>query len=217
MKKALFISAAVILLLAFVAGVFLYGTKKTEQAGQLAQQNRSALVRDYSPVLGPADAKVEIVEFFDPACETCRHFYPIVKEILAAEPERIRLVLRYAPFHQNSDYVVALLEAARMQGKYWETLEILLESQDAWVVHHAVQPPQAWMQVQNLGLDLERLQRDMQSPEIAARIRQELADADTLKVMKTPDFFVNGKPLPSFGFEQLQTLVREELENAYRQ
>jgi protein-disulfide isomerase len=216
MKKSLFLSAAAILVLAFVAGVYFYSTSKTEQAGQLAQQNRSALVRDYSPVLGPADAKVEIVEFFDPACETCRHFYPFVKEILAAEPERVRLVLRYAPFHQNSDYVVALLEAARMQGKYWETLEALLESQDAWVVHHAVQPPQAWMQVQNLGLDLERLQHDMQSPEIAARIRQELADADTLKVMKTPEFFVNGKPLPSFGFEQLQALVQEELASAYR-
>jgi protein-disulfide isomerase len=111
---------------------------------------------------------------------------------------------------------VALLEAARMQGKYWETLEALLESQDAWVVHHAVQPPQAWMQVQNLGLDLERLQNDMQSPEIAARIRQELADVETLKVMKTPEFFVNGKPLPSFGFEQLQALVQEELASAYR-
>ena len=216
MKKSLFISAAAILLLAFVAGAYFYSTSKTEQAGQLAQQNRAALVRDYSPALGPADAKVEIVEFFDPACETCRRFYPFVKEILAAEPERVRLVLRYAPFHQNSDYVVALLEAARMQGKYWETLETLLESQDAWVVHHAVQPPQAWMQVQNLGLDLERLQHDMQSPEIAALIRQELADADTLKVMKTPDFFVNGKPLPSFGFEQLQALVQEELASAYR-
>jgi protein-disulfide isomerase len=216
MKKSLFLSAAAILVLAFVAGIYFYSTSKTEQAGQLAQQNRAALVRDYSPVLGPADAKVEIVEFFDPACETCRRFYPFVKEILAAEPERVRLVLRYAPFHQNSDYVVALLEAARMQGKYWETLEALLASQDAWVVHHAVQPQQAWMQVQNLGLDLERLQHDMQSPEIAALIRQELADADTLKVMKTPEFFVNGKPLPSFGFEQLQALVQEELASAYR-
>jgi protein-disulfide isomerase len=216
MKKSLFLSAAAILVLAFVAGIYFYSTSKTEQAGQLAQQNRAALVRDYSPVLGPADAKVEIVEFFDPACETCRRFYPFVMEILAAEPERVRLVLRYAPFHQNSDYVVALLEAARMQGKYWETLEALLASQDAWVVHHAVQPQQAWMQVQNLGLDLERLQHDMQSPEIAALIRQELADADTLKVMKTPEFFVNGKPLPSFGFEQLQALVQEELASAYR-
>lgn len=216
MKKTLFISAAIILLLAFVAGAYVYSTSKTEQARQLAQQNRSALVRDYSPVLGPVEARVEIVEFFDPACETCRRFYPFVKDILAAEPERIRLVLRYAPFHQNSDYVVALLEAARKQGKYWETLETLLASQDAWVVHHAVQPQQAWMQIQGLGLDLEQLQTDMQSPEIAALVAQDMADADTLKVVRTPEFFVNGKPLPSFGFEQLQTLVAEELANAYR-
>ncbi len=48
------------------------------------------------------------------------------------------------------------------------------------------------------------------------RVRQELADANTLKVMKPPDFFVNGKPLPGFGFERLQALVQEGLASAYR-
>jgi protein-disulfide isomerase len=216
MKKTLFISAAVVLVLAFVAGAWFYSSGKTEEAGQLVQQNQSALVRDYAPVLGSPDARVEIVEFFDPACETCRRFYPFVKEILAAHPDRVRLVLRYAPFHQDSDYVVALLEAARKQDRYWETLEALLATQDAWVIHHAVQPQLVWQQVQGLGLDLERLQNEMQSPEIAALIKQELADADTLQVMKTPEFFVNGRPLPSFGFEQLKNLVEEEVAKAYR-
>ncbi|MDP2253620.1 MAG: thioredoxin domain-containing protein, partial [Thiobacillus sp.] len=99
MKKMLFIAAAVVLLLAFVGGAIFYGTQKTEQAGQLAYANKSALVREHSPVLGHADARVEIVEFIDPACGTCRNFYPLVKEMLAAHPDRIRLVLRYAPFH----------------------------------------------------------------------------------------------------------------------
>lgn len=216
MKKTLFISAAVVLVLAFVVGAWFYSSGKTEEAGERAQQNQSALVRDYAPVLGSPDARVEIVEFFDPACETCRRFYPFVKEILAAHPDRVRLVLRYAPFHQNSDYVVALLEAARKQDRYWQTLEALLATQDGWVIHHAVQPQLVWQQVQGLGLDLERLQHDMQSPEIAALIKQELADTDTLQVMKTPEFFVNGRPLPSFGFEQLKNLVEEEVAKAYR-
>ncbi len=216
MKKTLFITAAVILLLAFVGGAIFYGTQKTEQAGQLAYENKSALVREHSRVLGHADARVEIVEFIDPACGTCRHFYPLVKEMLAAHPDRIRLVLRYAPFHQNADYVVALVEAAGKQGKYWETLEALLAAQDDWVMNHAVQPEQVWRHVEGLGLDLAQLRSDMNAPEIARLIAQDLEDANVLKVTQTPEFFVNGKPLPSFGYEPLKKLVDDALASEYR-
>ncbi|MCD6705244.1 MAG: thioredoxin domain-containing protein [Thiobacillus sp.] len=216
MKKTLFITAAVILLLAFVGGAIFYGTQKTEQAGQLADENKSALVREHSRVLGHADARVEIVEFIDPACGTCRDFYPVVKEMLAAHPDRIRLVLRYAPFHQNADYVVALVEAAGKQGKYWETLEALLAAQDDWVMNHAVQPEQVWRHVEGLGLDLAQLRSDMNAPEIARLIAQDLEDANALKVTQTPEFFVNGKPLPSFGYEPLKKLVDDALASEYR-
>lgn len=216
MKKTLFIAAAVVLLLVFVAGGLYYRAERTEQAEQLAQQNPAALVREHSRVLGQASARVEIVEFLDPACETCRRFYPFVKDMLATHPERIRLVLRYAPFHKNADYVVALLEAAGKQGKYWETLEALLAVQDDWVLHHAVQPERVWQHAEGLGLDLERLQNDMKAPEIARLIAQDLDDARVLNVTQTPEFFVNGKPLPSFGYEPLKKLVDEALESAYR-
>ncbi|MHB0983190.1 MAG: DsbA family protein [Thiobacillus sp.] len=216
MKKTLFISAAVILLLAFVGGAIFYGTQKTEQAGQLADENKSALVREHSPTLGHADARVEIVEFIDPACGTCRDFYPLVKEMLAAHPDRIRLVLRYAPFHQNADYVVALVEAAGKQGKYWETLEALLAAQGDWVMNHAVQPERVWRHVEGLGLDLTQLRSDMDAPEIARLIAQDLEDVNALKITQTPEFFVNGKPLPSFGYEPLKKLVDEALASEYR-
>jgi protein-disulfide isomerase len=216
MKKTLFITAAVILLLAFVGGAIFYGTQKTEQAGQLASENKSALVREHSPTLGHADARVEIVEFIDPACGTCRNFYPLVKEMLAAHPDRIRLVLRYAPFHQNADYVVALVEAAGKQGKYWETLEALLAAQGDWVMNHAVQPERVWRHVEGLGLDLAQLRSDMDAPEIARLIAQDLEDVNALKITQTPEFFVNGKPLPSFGYEPLKKLVDEALASEYR-
>jgi protein-disulfide isomerase len=57
---------------------------------------------------------------------------------------------------------------------------------------------------------------DMNAPDVAQRIAQELQDAKTLKVTQTPEYFVNGRPLPSFGLEQLQALVREEVQASYR-
>lgn len=210
-QKTIFVVALTFLLIAFSGGAYFYSAQQEKAANQLAEANSAALIRLHSPSQGKADAPVVIVEFIDPACETCAAFYTRVKQILAANPGQIRLVVRYAPFHKGSDKVVALLEAARLQGKFWPALEALLASQGAWVANHTAQADLAWKQLGNIGLDQERLALDLSSPEIARVIEQDLADAATLKVTMTPEYFVNGKPLPSFGFEQLQTLINEAL------
>lgn len=215
-RKTLFILAALALLLAFVVGTLLHTAERTEQAAQQADIHRDALERMYSPSLGPRDAAVVIVEFLDPACETCKNFYPRVKALLAEHPGQIRLVLRYAPFHDGSDKVVAVLEAARKQGKYWPTLEALLAAQAEWTEHHSARLERVWPHLEGLGLNMEQLKTDMAAPEIADLIAQDLADAATLDVSKTPDFFVNGRPLPSFGYRQLRDLVDAALNEAAR-
>lgn len=215
-RKTLFIVAAIVLLLVFVVGTLLYTAEKAEQSTQLAESNQDALVRMYSPTLGKQDAPVVIVEFLDPACETCKNFYPRVKELMAAHPDQIRLVLRHTPFHDGSDKVVAVLEAARKQDKFWPALEALLATQSEWAPHHRAEVDLVWPHLEGLGLNIEQVKADMNAPEIADLIAQDLADANTLNVTKTPDFFVNGKPLPSFGYEQLRNLVDEALNEAQR-
>lgn len=210
-QKTLFVVALTILLLVFTGGAFYYSAQQEKQANQLTAANRAALIRMHSPTLGKAEAPVVIVEFLDPACETCGAFYPRVKQLMAANPDKIRLVLRYAPFHNGSDKIVALLEAARMQGKFWPVLEALLASQADWAPHHTAQVALAWPHLEGLGLNMEQMAFDLTSPDIAKVIEQDLADAKTLNVTMTPEFFVNGKPLPSFGFEQLQQLVDDAL------
>ena len=210
-QKTLFVVSAIGLLLAFVAGVLFYNAQQEKAANQLAEANRAVLVRMHSPTLGKADAPVVIVEFLDPACETCRVFYPMVKQMMAAHPDRIRLVLRYAPFHQGSDKVVAVLEAARRQGKFWPALEALLANQSDWVQNHTANVGRTWKHLGNIGLNMEQMAFDITAPEIASVIAQDLADAKTLKVSKTPEFFVNGRPLPQFGFEELKALVDRAL------
>ena len=214
-QKTLFIAAAVVLLLVFVLGTLVYKSEKIDQSAQLAERNRVHLARMHSPTLGKADAPVVIVEFLDPACGTCAEFYPLVKQMMAANPDRIRLVLRYAPFHDGSDKVVAVLEAARRQGKFWPALEALLSAQADWVRNHTAQVALVWRPLEGLGLNLEQMRVDMAAPEIANVIAQDLADARALGVTKTPEFFVNGKPLPEFGYQPLKKLVDDAL-NATR-
>lgn len=215
-RKTLFIGAAILLLLVFLIGTLVYKSERIDQSAQLAERNRANLTRMHSPALGKPDAPVVIVEFFDPACETCREFYPLVKKMMAADRERIRLVLRYAPFHKGSDKVVAVLEAARKQGKFWPTLEALFASQADWAPHHTPQVALVWPHLEGLGLNLEQLKADMTAPEIAQVIAQDLDDARALNVTKTPEYFVNGRPLPSFGYDQLKKLVDEALNEGPR-
>jgi len=210
-QKTIFIAALVLLALVFAGGAQLYRSQKAQEAVASAGKSKEMLVRFHSQSLGRADARVQIVEFLDPACETCAAFYPLVKQMMAANREDIRLTVRYAPFHQGSDEVVKVLEASRKQAKYWQTLEALLASQPAWVQHHQAQPELIWPHLAKVGLNIEQLKSDMQSPDIARAVAQDVADAKALNVTQTPEYFVNGRPLPSFGFEQLRTLVDEEL------
>ena len=62
---------------------------------------------------------------------------------------------------------------------------------------------------------MEKLNEDVQSAEIARRIKLDMLDAKQLKVSKTPGFFVNGKPLVHFGYQQLQQLVESEIAANY--
>ena len=121
-QKLLVLFSAVLLIIAVVAGAIYYGSQKSSAAAEAYRRDRTTFVRDYSPSIGSPTAKVEIVEFFDPACDTCKAFHPKVKKLIDDHPGKIRLYERYAPFHTGSDAVVKVLAAAHMQGKFWPNI-----------------------------------------------------------------------------------------------
>ena len=214
MARKLLVAGGALAFLALVIGVLLRSVEKAPAPAAAADP--SVLARFHSPSLGDANARVHIAEFMDPACETCREFHPFVKQMMDANPGRIRLSIRYAPFHKGSEDIVRLLEAAKKQGKFWPTLDALFAAQPRWVVDHVARVDFAWPALQGVGLDLDRVKQDMKAPELTQVIRQDIEDAVKLNVTKTPEFFVNGRPMPSFGYEELETLVREALRDAYR-
>jgi protein-disulfide isomerase len=201
---------------AFAVGMSLYQKRIQGAQDQIVRAEQARLVRMHSPVLGPQGAPVTIVEFFDPACETCRAFHPIVKRLMAQYPNEVRLVIRYAPFHQGSDQVVKLLEAAKRQGRYQAVLEAVLEAQPLWADHGRPNPDLTFEIAKAAGLDIERARQDMAGPEMQALLAQDVEDLTALQVKRTPTFFVNGRSLPSFGPDQLAALVAEEVAKVKR-
>jgi protein-disulfide isomerase len=213
-SRRLAVIGGVIAVLAIIGAGYLLSSKSERTVGADDTARAAALASTHSPTLGDANAKVHIVEFLDPACETCAAFFPLVKQVMAQNPGQVRLSVRHVAFHEGSESVVRLLEASRKQDKYWQTLETLLATQSQWTVHHTVDPGRAMQAVGNLGLDLERLAADMDSAEVIEHARRDHADAMTLKVTATPEYFVNGRQMPSFGEQQLMTLIGEELQKA---
>ena len=215
MRRLIFAGSCIVVVVGFLFAASWFKGRRAEQLGFMAQEYASTFVRPHSAVLGAAEARVFIVEFTDPACETCAVFSPIVKRFMETYPGKIRLVVRYAPFHEGSGGAVRVLEAAKVQGKFWETLELLYRNQSVWTQHHQVFLDRIWQLLPQAGLDLQRLEMDMADPRITAVIEQDLADAQALGVRKTPGFFVNGKPLEPFGEKPLAALIAAEVRAQY--
>ncbi len=210
-NKKVVLASIVILFVAFLGGAYFYKSNQSKKIETMSKEQALLFQRPYSLVIGNEDAKVQLVEFLDPACGTCALFYPKVKELMKKHEGKIKLVVRYAPFHQNSNYAVKMLEGAREQNKFSETLELMFASQRYWTNNHVVEPQLLWRILPKAGLDMEKLNEFMNSSKADEIIKQDLADIQKLGIDKTPSFFVNGKPLQVFGWDNLVKLVESQL------
>lgn len=227
-RRGIVLTAGAVAIVSFFGGTLLYqsqsepprigpsqdavATTSKSSEGPIAKSALSApYIQPHSPILGTADAPVTISEFFDPACEACRAFHPIVKNIINTFPGKVRVALRYTTFHGPSKEAVAILEASRRQDKFIPVLEALLEKQPAWAPHG--RPGQSpWEFLGGTGLDIERAKVDAKHPGVTAVINLDAADVEALRVRGTPTFFVNGKPLQKLSPQGLFDLVKQEVE-----
>ena len=207
------ISAVLIIGLVVAAGYYLRGQRaeRAEEVAKQARENAAVFVRPHSRGFGPPDAKVTVVEFLDPECESCRAMFPFVKKLLSHYGARVRLVIRYMPLHPNSSYAVSALEAAGEQGRFAEMLETLFVNQPRWADHHAPKPELIPEFARQVGLDMAAFNRSMNSGAHKSILESDVADGKKLGITATPTFFVNERLLEPLGFETLIQLIEDEL------
>lgn len=221
MKKEVKILLAVLVLVVIAGVVGANYYRKSVQSVPVAPAKVAAeLVRPDSPGLGPVDAKVTVVEFYDPECETCAAYGPIVKTLLKEFDGKVRFVSRYATFHKNARIAAIYTEAAGEQGKYWEMQAKLFEKQKEWGEVHGAGPqpaaaasPSAKFEqfAKELGLNVEQLKISVADPKHGAKIDRDMKDVSSLNIKQTPTFFVNGRKLARLNQQDLRTLINEEL------
>jgi protein-disulfide isomerase len=163
------------------------------------------IAADDSPALGPAGARVTIVEFADFQCPFCAKTVPMIDKVIAANPNDVRFVFKYMPLpmHSRGEPSARAAWAAGKQGKFWEMHHLLFQNQSA------AQDRDFEKFALDLGLDVKKFMSDYESPEGKARIEKDVKLAFEVGVHATPAVFVNGR---EFDFEDdLQSWVTREL------
>lgn len=174
------------------------------RSAALAQAGPSLERDPADPSVGPADARVTVVEFFDFRCPYCRQMVPRIEELLRAERD-VRVVYKDVPIlGPNSVVLSRAALAAHLQGRYeamHEALFALRGNPDEAALRRAAR---------DARVDFDRMVRDMEGPEVTARIEANLAAARALGVRGTPAYVIGGRIVPgAVPVEQLRAAVAE--------
>ena len=144
---------------------------------------------DIDHVRGPDDAPVTIVEYADFECPYCGQAEPALRDLLAEFGDDLRYVFRHLPLtdvHPRAQIAAEAAEGASEQGGFWEMHDALFAHQDA------LRPQDMVAYANDLGLDGERIEREVRRHEYTARVARDVESADLSDVTGTPSFFING-------------------------
>jgi protein-disulfide isomerase len=167
-----------------------------------------AVKTDGAPVRGPANAKITLVEFLDFQCPFCSRVQPTLAQIQKTYGDKVRIVFKHLPLriHAQAPGAAAAAEAAHSQDKFWEMHDLMFANQrDLGDAKY-----QEW--ARQLGLDMDRFQKDLKSPAVGQRIEADSQEAAKLGVSGTPAFFINGRYVSGAQpFDAFKKVIDEEL------
>ena len=174
---------------------------------------------DRGHAAGPANAPVTIVVFSDYQCPACAFLAASLKQIRLTHPDDVRLVYVNTPLSDRDKDALAIqaVEAADLQGKFWEMHDLLFDKQAEW---SALAPAafDAWavQQAAGLGMDATLFQADFNGAVVAGRLQTILSAGD--QSISPPVLFVNRTSLYAglADFASLDTVVRMEALTAHQ-
>ena len=177
-----------------------------EKAGILPVEQ----VTDTDWVRGATTTQVTLIEYSDFQCPACALYFPLVEQLFTENSSKFRFVYRHFPLaqHQNARLAAQASEAAGIQGKFWEMYSMLFSSQKDWEESTDVKTIFTGYATK-LGLDTSKFAIDFESPEIKAKIEENVKSGLKAGVNSTPTFYLDGKKLvnnPQTN-EQFKTLI----------
>jgi len=192
----------VVIILAVLAagGIAIFMSRQGSSANDAA--DASSAVGQTARVRGAADAKISLVEYGDYQCPTCGQYHPILQELLARYPGKVKLEFHHFPLvqmHSNAMAAAIAAESAGDQGKFWEMHDLLFEHQRQWgdLRNPSPNPEAVFLQFAlQLGLDSNKFMQSMRSPETRDRVLADVRRGNPI-VKGTPTFVLDGQVIPN--------------------
>lgn len=162
--------------------------------GIVAASSQSGDIADH--VFGNTDSKVILIEYGDFQCPSCGGAHPQIKAVTEEYKDRIAFIFRNFPLtsiHPNAKAAAGAVEAAGLQGKYWEMHNLVFESQQDWSSLTGAERNSAFVgYAESLGLDKDRFLSDLAAEQVNKKISFDLALGKKVGVEATPTFYLNG-------------------------
>jgi protein-disulfide isomerase len=160
--------------------------RRVEEGVQALAAAHGSKPLGHPPSFGPVDAKVTLIEFTDFTCSECARGSPVAEQVRNRHPS-VRFVFRQSPIgaRPEAHRVSEASLAAHAQGKFWEYHDLLFSNQ------HDLSDRALERYAKQVGLDLVRFKRALDTHEYAAEVDADLELGKKALVSKPPAMFVN--------------------------
>ncbi len=184
-------------------------------AGEGATSDKIPVGNSYTK--GNPNAPVTVVEFSDFQCPYCGRGATTLDQLIEKYPQDVRIVFKHNPlaFHKEAPAASIATMAAGEQGKFWEMHDLLFKEQKQMKANAADMKGWTSGLAKQLGLDVQKFQKDFDNPAFAKQIETDMKLGAELGVRGTPHFFINGQRVSGAQpLNKFEEIVKAELEAA---
>lgn len=164
-----------------------------------------------SPILGPADAPVTIIEFSDYLCPACRQAHKITRTIRDTYEGKVRWAFKDFPLkeHEGADILAMAARCAGDQGQFWAYQDKLFSAggkPDADTLERFAS---------ELGLDTRLFRQCLENETHRSQVEKDAEEAKEAGVHATPSFIINGRlKTGALAVKEFEEIIGEELARA---
>lgn len=203
------------------AGVIIAGalSSKSSSSSSSAAANTDFVVTTIPALtaldwkLGNTHATVSLVEYGDFECPACAEYAPLVKQIVQANSTTIIYSFRNFPLssiHPNATISAQAVEAAGLQGKFWEMHDLLYTKQNDWASSVTSEVVSNYFDgyAKSLGLDVNKFNTDINSAQVLGKVKTDVAGGNAAAIDHTPTFFINLKQIQNpTSYKEFQAAI----------
>jgi len=180
------------------------------------QKNVEKIKLENAPAIGPADAKVTIVEYSDFQCPYCGAAYKTVDQLLKDYQGKVRLVYKHLPLSIHNWAEDAAVDSAcvyqQKPDAFWTVYNYLFANQSS--VTKETLTDKVLLATKDAGVNAEDLKKCISSRSALPVVEANMAEAGNLGLSSTPSFVINGRPLVGAQpIEQFKQVIDDALKS----